>query len=202
MSDQTGDADRPAFGLTFPQEETAFVKERYAEANAILEYGSGGSTILAAELGTPCHAVESDARWSLMLTESLGERFGGRSSAKVHYVDIGPTKEWGYPKNAQKWDQYWQYPLSVWNAPDLEQPDLVLIDGRMRAACFAAVLLNAKKKTTVLFDDYKQRTVYHGVERYVEPDLMVGRMAQFTVQPGMLTQDAFADVLPWFFSLR
>ena len=202
MTDKPEDTNKPVFGLTFPDEETEFVKERYQAASAILEYGSGGSTILAAEYGKLCLSVESDPQWTKLLNERLSERFEGRPSAKVFHVDIGPTKDWGYPKNAQKWEQFWRYPLAVWDSPALHQPDLVLIDGRMRTACFAAVMMNIKKETTVLLDDYTNRIFYHGVEQYVEPDLFVGRMAQFTVRPGILTPDAFADVLPWFFTLR
>ncbi|KQI73337.1 hypothetical protein AN191_00030 [Loktanella sp. 5RATIMAR09] len=202
MADTLENTEKPAFELTFPEEENAFVKERYREAGTILEYGSGGSTVLAAEYGKPCVSVESDQQWAEMLTERLNDRFHGRPSARVFPVFMGPTKEWGYPKNARNWGQFWRYPLSVWEESTRDQPDLVLIDGRMRTACFAAVMMNIKQETTVLFDDYTNRNFYHVIERYVKPDLFAGRMAQFTVRPGMLTPDAFSDVVPWFFSLR
>lgn len=202
MSHKPEQTDRPEFGLTFPEQEAAFVKKLYPEASVILEYGSGGSTVLAAECGKPCLSVESDALWAKMLTERLHESFDGSPTAKVFHVDIGPTRDWGYPQSSTNWEDYWKYPLSVWDSPGFQQPDLVLIDGRMRTACFAAAMLKVQKETTVLFDDYKNRIHYHDVERYAQPDLFVGRMAKFTLRPHLLSMDVFADIVPWFFSVR
>ena len=192
----------PTFELTFPDDVAAFVGETYKDAAVILEYGSGGSTLLAAQLGKPCLSVESDANWARMLNEKLAQDFDGAATAEAFHVDIGPTKAWGYPKNPQHWAQYWKYPIAVWNAPDFQAPDTVLIDGRMRAACFATVMMNVVTETRVLFDDYTNRPEYHCVEQYLSPDRTVGRMAQFTVKPGLLSAHDTAKLLPWFFVMR
>ena len=65
----------------------------------------------------------------------------------------------------------------------------MLIDGRFRAACLAAVLLRAKRPTTVLFDDYAKRGYYHRVEQLARKEEMIGRMARFTVTPGPIPPD-------------
>ena len=145
----------PAFALTFPPEVAAYVTRKYGEARMILEYGSGGSTVLAAKAGVPVVTVESDKAWAERLATHLA---GISADAKVHAVDIGPTGNWGRPLGRDHAGRFHRYALSVWDRPDLGVPDLVLIDGRFRSACLAAVMLRATQPTTVLFDDYIDRT--------------------------------------------
>lgn len=202
MTVQPSTSTPPAFDLTFPDEVTEFVRASYAKAGAILEYGSGGSTRLAAELGKPCLSVESDATWCRLLNKRLAKDHGARSSARAVHVNIGDTGKWGYPTDTQRWKHYWRYPLDVWKAADFHPPDLVLIDGRMRAACFAAVMMNTTKETCVLFDDYTERKLYQRVEEYVVPNRTIGRMAEFTVQPGMISLADVSNIIPWFSVLR
>jgi len=73
--------------------------------------------------------------------------------------------------------------LGVWELDGFCNPDVVLIDGRMRTSCLLSVILKAKKKTLVLFDDYSEREYYHIVERIIKPIDMVGRVAIFEVDP-------------------
>ena len=50
--------------LTLPPAEAEALRAAYAIADVILEYGSGGSTALAAEMpGKTVFSVESDAAW-------------------------------------------------------------------------------------------------------------------------------------------
>ena len=54
--------------LTLPPQEAEALKEAYAGADTILEYGSGGSTVVAAERpGTLVTSVESDRGWARMM---------------------------------------------------------------------------------------------------------------------------------------
>ena len=185
----------PKFGMTFPRKEAALVREMYAKASVILEYGSGGSTLLAATLGKAVVSVESDKAWAGALSLRLA---GVSDSATVHYVDVGPTEKWGTPSRPRFHLRFHRYPLSVWDRPDLGDPDLVLIDGRFRAACLAAVRMRARRPTTVLFDDYIDRPHYAGVERFAVKEATVGRMARFTVTPGPIPPDMLTEVVGWF----
>ena len=191
---------RSVFPLTFPPDVAEHVRECYQQAQGIVEYGSGGSTKLAAELGVSCLSVESDPDWAAALTRHLDSMSDEPASAQVMHIDIGTTEAWGYPTDPSHWDQYWRYPLQVWEQDPA--PSHVLIDGRMRKACFAATLLNIRRETTILFDDYTDRPFYHGVEDILAPTLTIGRMAEFHARPGMLDQAGFAALIPWFFDLR
>ena len=54
----------PAPRLTLPPEAAVALADAYADAGVILEYGSGGSTVLAAGMaGRTVFSVESDAAW-------------------------------------------------------------------------------------------------------------------------------------------
>jgi hypothetical protein len=184
-----------AFKLTFPAAESGFVRQAYAAAGVILEYGSGGSTVLAAGLGARVFAVESDRLWASHLSEYLAPV---SDRVAVHYADIGPTGEWGTPDDLRASSRFHRYALSVWDRADFVEPDLVLIDGRFRAACLVAVLLRARRPTTVLFDDYARRRYYHGVERLARKEELIGRMARFTVTPGAIPPDMVTTAIGWF----
>ena len=169
--------------LTFPEAEARHVRARYAAARIILEYGSGGSTVLAAsQPGKYVIAVESDRAWAIDLQKRI-DQAALASPAVVWHVDIGATGRWGRPIDDAAWQKYHHYPLSIWSEPFFRHPDLVLIDGRFRAACLLAVALRITRPVTVLFDDYVPRPAYHVVERVVRPTLAVGRMAEFHLEP-------------------
>jgi hypothetical protein len=185
----------PAFELTFSAEVSDYVKRVYPQAGVILEYGSGGSTVLAARSGCRVISVESDKAWAQRLAAHLAPI---SDRAQVHHADIGPTGPWGAPRNDLHFRRFHSYALSVWDRPDFVEPDLVLIDGRFRAACLVAVLLRATRPTTVLFDDYARRRYYHGVERLARKEEMIGRMARFTVTPGPIPPDMVTQAIGWF----
>lgn len=185
----------PSFELTFDAKESEFLCRYYEAADTILEYGSGGSTVLAAELGRTVFSVESDKAWAERLTAHvapLSER------VRVHWADIGPTGAWGVPMRAREYRKFPGYALSVWDRPDLVQPDLVLIDGRFRASCLVAVMLRTTRPVTVLFDDYRMRRYYHGVESLARKEEVIGRMARFTVTPGAIPAEMLTQAIGWF----
>lgn len=193
-------ADAPLdFPLTFDAAEAEFVTRYYSEAKHILEYGSGGSTMLAAKLGKQVISVESDKAQAERLTAHLAEI---SDKALVHHVDIGPTGLWGVPMKPRFFRSFHRYATSVWDRPDLPQPDLVLIDGRYRASCLVAVMLRTKRPVTVLFDDYVGRRYYRAVERLARKEETVGRMARFTVTPGQIPPEMLTEVIGWFSDQR
>ena len=156
----------------------------YAQARVILEYGSGGSTLHAArQPGKYVISVESDRMWAIRLQNRIDAECTP-SPVVVHHVDIGPTGDWGRPLDTTHWARFHRYPTHVWAEPFFRHPDVVLIDGRMRAACFVATFLRISRPVTVLFDDYAGRAAYHVVEQLAPPLRLIGRMAEFIIEPG------------------
>ncbi|MEM9710357.1 MAG: hypothetical protein AAF871_16395 [Pseudomonadota bacterium] len=175
-----------SFTLTFPEDVADRVRYEYNRARTVLEYGSGGSTLVGAGIrGLKLFSVELDLEWARSITKEVAAVTATGASVHVHHADIGPTEKWGHPvrRRLAHGLRYWRYARSVWRRPDFEHPDLVLIDGRFRIACFLAVLTRIKRPTRVLFDDYEERAVYHWVERFAKPVEFCGRMAVFELAP-------------------
>jgi len=184
--------------IHLPEAEAARLVESYEQAHVILEYGSGGSTLLGAGLPQKLViAVESDCAWALRMQAHLAcPSFP--SPAIVHYVDIGPTGSWGRPVDSSNWQKFHRYPLSVWQERFFRHPDVGLRDGRVRWGCFAAILLQSSRPVSVLFDDYLDREVYRTVEKIVSPSRMVGRMAEFDLMPDLVTRENSAFIVSLF----
>ena len=176
--------------LTLPPDEAEAVRHHYSQARVILEYGSGGSTVVAAEQPDKViFSVESDREWAAGM-QAWFTLNPGASEPRIHYADIGPTKAWGHPKDLKLHRKWPGYVLSVWDRRDFVAPDLVLIDGRFRLACFMAVLLRTKAPVTVLWDDYVGRRRYGRAETLIKPSGFHGRMARFDVTPMSLPAEA------------
>ena len=181
--------------LTLPPAEAAFLRKAYERAQEILEYGSGGSTVMAARMAAKrITSVESSEEWIAMMKGYLAQS-PGQSPVAFHHADIGPTREWGYPKDESKWRLFIDYPFSVWDRHLALNPDLVLIDGRFRMGCFVATLMNIRRPCTILFDDYGDREYYHVVERLLPRSEMIGRMARFEARPGPHTALTFPELV-------
>ncbi|MFN3575706.1 MAG: hypothetical protein ACK4TJ_01775 [Tabrizicola sp.] len=169
--------------LTFPAKVAAFVRSIYATAGVILEYGSGGSTfVAAASPGKHITSVESDPGWANRMRE-ISAAHDLPSPPSIVYVNIGPVGAWARALDHQHLESFIGYAQSIWDSPGFKHPDVVLVDGRFRAACFMTAYLNAERPITLLFDDYIKRKEYHVIERLGKPSRMVGRMAVFYLRP-------------------
>lgn len=171
--------------LTLPPAEAEHVRSAYADAGVILEYGSGGSTIVASELpDKTVFSVESDAQWCEMMQTYLAQNPPAENTrVDVIWADVGPTKEWGYPVSNKGWRRFADYPLGVWELPEFRQPDVVLVDGRFRAGCAMATAFLTQAPVRLLVDDYKRRKYYHKIEEFLGAPRLIGRMAEFDVHP-------------------
>lgn len=144
-----------------------------------LEYGAGASTALALSLGVErVYSVESDPAWA-----HVSSRDAPPGVLTMLAMDIGPVSSFGSPRSVQQSTAFGDYSLAVWERleQDGQSPDVVLVDGRFRVACFMASLLHARPGTPILFDDYARRSAYHAVERFAVPQAQLSRMAEFVV---------------------
>ncbi|WP_424929057.1 hypothetical protein [Amaricoccus tamworthensis] len=179
--------------LTLPEKEADLLKQVYSRATSILEYGSGGSTLIAAQTpGCRALSVESDPNWAKYVAAHV-EKAGAADRVKVRHADIGPTRRWGAPTSRAHSHLFHTYPLAVWSDPDFTHPDVVLVDGRFRPACFVTTAMLIERPVTLLFDDYDTRPQYAHVERLVKPVEIVGRMARFELEPAPVPKKH----LPW-----
>ena len=167
----------------FDPESTAYFREQLAKARNYLEYGSGGSTVLANQVVTNLVSVDSDANFLGEVRRKL-ERYDRRAMAKLIHVNIGFTEHWGMPvftkptrRRLRRWEEYARAPWRYFRTIG-QQPDLVLVDGRFRVACVLESLLSLSplSETQILLDDYVGRSYYDVVEQFADIEL-AGRMA-------------------------
>jgi hypothetical protein len=191
------DIKRPE--LTMPEAEADWLRQAYEGASVILEYGSGGSTVMASELaGKTITSVESDGKW-LRMMNGWFEANPAQSTPRLHHGKIGKTGSWGMPSSLLQYARFPNYSLGVWGEPWFEQPDVVLIDGRFRQACLLATLYRATRPVTVYFDDFVNRQPsYSTILKYAEPVEVRGRMARFELTPQIINPANLAEIFTLF----
>ena len=176
----------------FDEASTLYFREQLQKARNYLEYGSGGSTILANQMVTNLVSVDSDASFLADVRRKL-ETHDRRAMAKLIHVNIGLTQHWGMPvftkptrRRVRRWEEYAKAPWRYFRTIG-QQPDLILVDGRFRVACVLESLLSLSPltDTQILLDDYVDRPEYEVIERFAQVEL-VGRMA--VVRPRRLLE--------------
>jgi hypothetical protein len=138
---------------------------RLEVAENYFEYGSGASTVMAAQRCDRIITVESDRTF---LKAVLGKVNGQRATVFPVYVRTGWTREWGFPvfrrPTVSRSEAWKNYPRAMWDeAARLGiVPDLVLIDGRFRVACVAESFLRLEPNASCefLMDDFTCRQEY------------------------------------------
>lgn len=134
--------------------EIACYSRYLVNARSLLEYGVGGSTVLAASLGVgSIYSVESDAAWIRQVARQPEvAAFIEQGRAKLTHVDIGPTGKWGYPTDRSRRADWAAYACKPWR--DGIAPDLVLVDGRFRVSCAIQSLLHGKPDILIAVHDF------------------------------------------------
>ena len=161
--------------------ETAeFFRCMLRRAKLYVEFGSGGSTILADRLGIRTISVEGDRYFAA----AVRRRLTG-SSVTLLTPNIGITAPWGYPllrrptePRKRRWRRYVEAPFMG------DAPDLILVDGRFRVACTleaARRAHQAQSPATLIFEDYASRPQYKMVEKHLGVPQMIGRAAVFKI---------------------
>ncbi|MCK0744895.1 tetratricopeptide repeat protein [Chromohalobacter nigrandesensis] len=130
------------------------------------EFGSGGSTVWAANEGLTVHGVESDNDWVCALQGKLGK------NCQVEAVDIGPTKEWGFPASLENSGKFPQYSQAIFDHP--KPFDFILVDGRFRVACTLSAIQHTltysptPAETRIFIHDFWNRKHYHEILDFLD----------------------------------
>lgn len=163
-----------------------FQVKRYAE------WGMGASTeFVLGQHSCLVRSVETSPEW---FSATVGLPDPGKRLTGV-LVDLGPIGEWGRPLSyarRERIDDYLHAPFE-----DSFDPELVLIDGRFRVACFLAAVLMGKPGVVIVFDDYVGREHYHVVEIILRPVATAGRQAVF-IRPDAVDRDSARALLADF----
>jgi len=144
-----------------------------------LEFGCGGTTVLASSLRVRTVSVESDASYAAVVRAALPHP----QSTEIVTPPMGLTGPWGMPVFfvTRKGIRYINAPF---DKLPTAFPDLIFIDGRYRVACALVSAFHAARAgvtSMLLFDDYEPRGQYHVVEKYLGTPERIGRAALFSV---------------------
>ncbi len=161
--------------------ERHLFKKALAGAKSYFEFGSGGSTVWAVREGLTVKGIESDAKWVNALKQALG------SHCQVEAVDIGPTREWGYPISNEHSYKFTSYSHAI---KSHDYPfDLILVDGRFRVACTATAIQHildhhcSPEDARIFIHDFWDRPQYHVVLEFLETLERVDTAGLFRLKP-------------------
>ena len=169
----------------------AFLTHTLGQSRSYLEFGSGGSTVLAAKTTPVIVSVESDKSFLQAVQDKIKQMQLHPQLAEFIHANIGMTTRWGNPlvkrPTSERVEQWGRYPTAPWAVLQREQivPDTVLIDGRFRVACALESLahLPPKSQSRILVDDYTSRPEYAPITEFGQLEGIHGRMAVFSQRP-------------------
>jgi hypothetical protein len=164
-----------------------FFKTALLNNNCYLEYGCGGSTTYAireTKIKTII-SVDTSLEWINNINEYLkNSETDSETQLFLTHCNLGVVERWGTPVNRNNSIDFWKYMVAPWKIVKENRlsPDIILIDGRFRVACFLYSVLCADYGTTIMIDDYFHRPHYHIVERFCKLKERHGRMGVFYVE--------------------
>jgi hypothetical protein len=160
--------------------EIDFLRKKLGNSRCYLEFGAGYSTLIASDHpNINVTSFETDINYCDFIEKKLVEK-GNSHKVEIVHIDIGPTREWGWPEINPEESRLPNYLWATISRiqSDNFNPDLILIDGRFRVATFLTCLIEFPG-VQIVFDDYLDREFYHIVEEILKPRLVVGRIAFF-----------------------
>ncbi len=157
--------------------ELGLLQTEMAQADSYLEFGMGGSTLLAAANIGRIVSVDSDPDWVRRVKEMIPSRPGDDKISLIH-CDIGAVGPWGYPINRDRSASWPRYFIEPWEKflSNREMPDLIYVDGRFRVACILYSLFCIRgrrwslfrKRSRIAVHDFFDRPHYQPVLKYAQ----------------------------------
>ena len=166
--------------------EAELLEQWLPTGGKVLEFGAGSSTKFFFAKGAGLVAsVESDVTFlEVLAADPVVGFFHKKERWLPLHADIGETGFLGYPLEQDKGELAFNYYHGIWDglraffhpaggeAPAADnkiRPDLVLIDGRFRVACFCATLLHCGlERLPIFIHDFWNRPQYHCVLDFAE----------------------------------
>jgi hypothetical protein len=170
-----------------------------------LEFGTGGSTLMAVQRGNTVVSVESDPVWAAGVRAhcEIAEAIAAGRVTILH-ADVGPVGEFGHPRgrnHIDHWNSYLYLPWNEWSKRGAA-PDLVYVDGRFRVACCMSVIMALGQKfasgtmpLVLMHDITDDRPFYKPVFDFFETVEAVESLYLMRVRPDVSCTTALAAML-------
>jgi len=163
------------------EKERLFFTLLLEKSKKYLEFGMGGSTLLA--YVTPniekIISIDSDYNWvqNVKSFETLKSAKGKR--IELNYIDIGKIGNWGFPLSINS--NISNYSKQIFQKYENDY-DFVFIDGISRVACALQVILNCKSDIKILIHDFNYRPYYHILYKYLDIIYAIDSFALFSIK--------------------
>lgn len=165
--------------------EIAVFDSAIKESQHCLEFGVGGSTLRAIlKSNAMIYSVESNPEWLTRLRQYSIVRKLENKRLNLFLVNIGPTRNWGYPIAEDSNELFEVYSSSIFDSIDKDRIDLALIDGRFRVACTLKLILECYQNQTlhILIHDFWSRAEYHILLKYLDTIERVETIGLFSIK--------------------
>lgn len=150
-------------------EEKILLQKYLRSAKNYLEFGTGGSTLFSLiNSEVKITSVDTHKPWISFIKKYRIIKENLEKRLNIHFIDIGSTKNWGYPVNEDSREKFPDFSSKIFKINS--DYDLVLIDGRFRVACTLQTILNSRKNKSlkILIHDYSLREDYKIVEKFLD----------------------------------
>ena len=177
----------PPGRLYLDPEASHWFEQQLRSTEIFLEFGSGGSTVLANELAVPSISVQRDRFYAAAVRAALRRA----DLAQIVVPKMGITSEWGMPVfgKRRKGRRYVDAPFRHFGD---RFPDFVLVDGRYRVACSLETARQAnlaRAAAQLMVDDYGGRPFYHFLEDYLGKPHRISRAAVFRIGQRVISEE-------------
>lgn len=159
------------YDIRLSKEEISTFDNYIKNSSIHIEFGLGGSTIRALQkTNSKIETIETSKEWINIIKKYWYVRKKLDKQLTIHYVDIGPTKEWGYPVSEQKKESFPLFSSLIFDKTDASKVDTVLVDARFRVACTLMTILkcHSNENLKILIHDFWNRPHYHDVLKFLE----------------------------------
>lgn len=154
-----------------------------------VEFGAGGSTVLASRLvADSVISIDSSREW-LHKVEVACSGGDGIMPTRLH-ADIGPIRALGYPDGNGHRHLWANYHTTIWDKCPLAAADALLVDGRFRVACFVQAVLRCHDRALLLMHDFACRPAYHVVRLFAREVARADDLSLFQKLPDLDTDAA------------
>jgi hypothetical protein len=158
-------------------EEAALFLSFIKNSRDYVEFGTGGSTVLASKhVKNSILSVDSSQEWLNQVSCACGS---SQTKPQLRFVDVGPIGDWGFPTDGSAKSRWPDYHSAIWTVQRSSDADLYLVDGRFRVACFAQTVLHCKPSAIIGIHDFSSRPAYHCVREIAQEIATAGDMSFF-----------------------
>jgi hypothetical protein len=173
------------YPFVMSHDEKNVFDEAINKSRHYLEFGLGGSSLRALQRSkTKVYTVESSPEWIFQMRKYVFLRYFENKRLYIFPVNIGPTRDWGYPESDNDEILFEAYSSSIFESIDGKSIDLALVDGRFRVACTLKIILSCceNKQLNILIHDFWDRQQYHVVLKYLDVVKKADSIGLFTIK--------------------